>query len=666
MSRALLTSTQHEHTSLMVKTDIGVTKKNGLFTNTSANGSVKSVDRVDEKTGNKHSKKTSTKGPNAIEKKDEKEKKDKKNKKKGKKTPFFHQLKKVRHPAHVKAGLMHIFDQLAVFPSKRLGEMFMENGIADVAESSNAEKIEAAKSRKERALWYSNKTRVAFVGREAANTLMVIFYNPASVSVLMEEIKAKHKDVPAHILVVRFESAFVVIITDANVSSRFPYRSWVESGDSTSCFIWFNIKEISWHQKFPVNNKSNVKFAVLQKATPLTVVGHVLVAYFEAKSKAWTSNSIKDDKTSYHLYVKPIGVLNDPGSATDEDLAGLSWVEQVTEFVSFFSVVKAKTRQDKKGSDLGDIGKSANGMPLEDVPQVGEMTKEDELKKAEEIKKVGEVKDAEAAKQREHVVGMSNSGPIQTGVLDSEVVDPKVDSEVVDPKVVDSKMIEPKVVDSKMVDSKMVDSEMVDSDVVDSDVVDSDVVDSDVVDPKVVDSEMVDSEMVDSEMVDSEMVDSEMVDSEMVDSDMTSMDVLGVDDDGIRQKESNVVALEIVEFVNSLISNIIQQDHLKNKRDEMPVITSVDGKKADNDVKKKAKIDDNVKDKKQVNANNRIQENKIIQEGIDIGICGMNKASCGYFQFDQEHDFYEDDASGMYDAIESCESKWKSPKGRYT
>jgi hypothetical protein len=191
-------------------------------------------------------------------------------------------------------------------------------------------------------------------------------------------------------------------------------------------------------------------------------------------------------------------------------------------------------------------------------------------------------------------------------------------------------------------------------------------VDSDVVDPKVVDSEMVDSEMVDSEMVDSEMVDSEMVDSEMVDSDMTSMDVLGVDDDEIRQKESNVVGLEIVEFVNSLISNIIQQDHLKNKRDEMPVIASVDGKKADNDVKKKAKIDDNVKDKKQVNANNRIQENKIIQEGIDIGICGMNKASCGYFQFDQEHDFYEDDASGMYDAIESCESKWKSPKGRYT
>jgi len=650
MSRALLTSTQHKHTSLMVKTDIGVTKKNGLFTNTSANGSVKSVDIVDEKTGNKHSKKTSIKGPNAIEKKDEKEKtnkKDKKNKKKGKKTPFFHQLKKVRHPAHVKAGLMHIFDQLVVFPSKRLGEMFMENGIADVAESSNVEKIEAAKSRKERALWYSNKTRVAFVGREAANTLMVIFYNPASVSVLMEEIKAKHEEVPAHILVVRFDSAFVVIITDANVSSRFPYRSWVESGDSTSCFIWFNIKEISWHQKFPVKNKTNVKLAVLQKATPLTVVGHVLMAYFEAKSKAWTSNSIKDDKTSYHLYVKPIGALDDPGSATDEDLAGLSWVEQVTEFVSFFSVVKAKTRQDKKYSDLGDIGKSANGMPLEDVPQVGEMTKEDELKKTEETKKVGEVKDAEAAKQRKSVVGMSNSGPIQTGVLDSEVVDPKVlDSEVVDSKVVDSEVVDPKVVDSEVVDPKVVDSE--------------------VVGPKVVDSKMVDSEMVDSEMVDSEMVDSEMMDSEMVDSDMTCMDVLGVDGGEIRQKENNVVGLEIVEFVNSLISNIVQQDHLKNKRDGMPVIASVDGKKADNDVKKKAKIDDNVKDQKQVNSNNRNQENEIIQEGIDIGICGMNKASCGYFQFDQEHDFYQDDGSGMYDAIESCDSKWKSPKGRYT
>ena len=49
-------------------------------------------------------------------------------------------MKKVRHPAQVKAGLMNIFDQLVVFPSKRLGEMFMENGIADVAESSNAEK----------------------------------------------------------------------------------------------------------------------------------------------------------------------------------------------------------------------------------------------------------------------------------------------------------------------------------------------------------------------------------------------------------------------------------------------------------------------------------------------------------------------------------------------
>jgi hypothetical protein len=79
--------------------------------------------------------------------------------------------------------------------------------------------------------------------------------------------------------------------------------------------------------------------------------------------------------------------------------------------------------------------------------------------------------------------------------------------------------------------------------------------------------------------------------------------------------------------------------------------TNGDGKKANVDVNKKVKTYDhakdkmqvNINDKIQVNVNNKIQENEIIQEGIDIGICGMNKASCGYFQFDQEHDFYQDE-----------------------
>jgi hypothetical protein len=186
---------------------------------------------------------------------------------------------------------------------------------------------------------------MAFVGREAVNTLMVIFYNPASVCVLMEEIQRNDKECPAHILIVRFDSAFVAIITDLNVQSRFPYRSLVERGDSSSCFMWFNAKEISWTQKFPVQQRRLKKMEVLQKATPLSIVGHILVTFFEAKSQPWVDGSTSTDKKNYHLYLKPISKLDDDIPVTKEDMVYFSWVESITTFVSRFSVVKRKAVQ---------------------------------------------------------------------------------------------------------------------------------------------------------------------------------------------------------------------------------------------------------------------------------------------------------------------------------
>ena len=144
-------------------------------------------------------------------------------------------MTKVRLPPQIKADLTRIFDQLVTFPFKKLTALFMENGVADIVESGTLTKMEAAIKRKWRAISFCEKTRLDCLGREATNTLMIIFYNPASVSVLMEEIKRRENEVPAQILDVRFHTAFVVI-THANVMSGFPYLSLVDIGDSSSCF----------------------------------------------------------------------------------------------------------------------------------------------------------------------------------------------------------------------------------------------------------------------------------------------------------------------------------------------------------------------------------------------------------------------------------------------
>ena len=565
-------------TKSMVKTNVGISKKTLLAASSSASEVVKSANSVNSKieknskssnssgdhgssTGVVQKKNKTSKGACSIDKKDKQDKKDKKKKK----TPFFHQLKKVRHPAQVKNGLIHIFDQLVSFPSKKLAEMFMENGIADVVESSNSEKIEASKSRKERAVLYSNKTRVAFVGREAANTLMVILYNPASVSVLMEEIKA-NTEFPAHILVVRFDSAFVVIITDENVSSRFPYRSSVERGESTSCFIWFNIKEISWSQKFPSRNQNNVKLAVLQKATPLTVMGHVIVAYFEARSKPWQGNSIKDDKTNFHIYLKPTATLDDPSCATDDELAGLNWVEKITDFVSIFSVVKGKANKENTSVNSKGIEKSTAVEPSV-VLLMEEMKKE-----VEKMNDLKEGKGPDDVKQQTIDVVEKSS---QTGVIDTT---------------------------KKKVDElKQVESVHKADDVQRRSVVD------------------------------------------VMDIDSIGTNVLDV--------RKNEVEAEILIIVNSLVFNIIEKDHLEQRGETLSTSSGEDKMKIIIN-KPEEKLQDDIND-------------TTIQNNIDIGVCGMSKGSHGYFNFDQDHDFYEDDDSGMYDAIRNG-SKWLSPKGRYS
>ena len=259
--------------------------------------------------------------------------------------PRMQLLKKVRYPAQVTSALSKISDQLLLFPDNKLRELFLANGIADIRESQSKDLRDAATRRKERSVSYCEKSQVAFLGREAVNTLMVIFYNPASVCVLVEEIQRNDKEYPAHILIVRFDSAFVAIITDSNVQSRFPYRSLVERGDSSSCFMWFSTKEISWTQKFPVHQRRSKKMEVLQKATPLSIVGHILATFFEAKSQPWVDGSTNTDKKNYHLYLKPILKFDDDIPITNEDMINFSWVKSITEFVSRFSVVKRKAVQ---------------------------------------------------------------------------------------------------------------------------------------------------------------------------------------------------------------------------------------------------------------------------------------------------------------------------------
>ena len=339
----------------------GVDKKNDCVkkagkNKTSTQAPQKSSNKTSTQALQKSSNKTPTQGPHKISKDDKKDKKGKKDKipkkeKTCKNTPVFRSMKKVRFGAQVKTGLSHIFDQLVVFPDKKLAETFMKNGIADVDESRDLSPLDASKNRKDRAISYLKKTRQSFVGREAANTLLVVFYNPASVCFLIEEIYAKNNDIPpANVLVVRFESSFVVIVTDVNIAARFPCRSWMETGDSSSCFLWFNIKDVSWNQKFQIDGRMADKMTVLQKASPLSVVGHVLVAYFQARSQPWGSDSTASDKINYHIYLKPYETLHQASSPTMEDTSEMSWVQHITTFVSRFSFVKAKSTREKMAS----------------------------------------------------------------------------------------------------------------------------------------------------------------------------------------------------------------------------------------------------------------------------------------------------------------------------
>ena len=289
--------------------------------------------------------KTSTHGPHKISKKEVNLTKHTKNDTKQDKIPHFHLMKKVRFPPQVKVGLARIFDQLVTFPYKNVADQFMKNGVEDIVESGTLTKLEASKNRKERAISYCEKIRQDCVGREAANTLMVVFYNPASVSILMEEIKTSDKELPAQILVVRFHTAFVVIVTHANSLSRFPYMPLIETGDYSSCFLWFNTKDITWSQTFPSRKRRVEKMAVLQKATPLTIVGHVIVSFFEARSEPWDHALTITDKTNYNMYIKPIAKMEDNGVAMVDEVLGFSWVRSVTTFVSSFSVVKLKAEK---------------------------------------------------------------------------------------------------------------------------------------------------------------------------------------------------------------------------------------------------------------------------------------------------------------------------------
>jgi hypothetical protein len=67
-------------------------------------------------------------------------------------------------------------------------------------------------------------------------------------------------------------------------------------------------------------------------------------------------------------------------------------------------------------------------------------------------------------------------------------------------------------------------------------------------------------------------------------------------------------------------------------------------------------LQDNIQDNPNDDPNDNIQAAKIqtaeIQAAIDSGICGMDKGSEGYFDFEQDHYYYGDGDTGMYDAIQ--------------
>jgi hypothetical protein len=159
----------------------------------------------------------------------------------------FNEMSKVRHHKSVLTTITSLSEHLIDLPHEDIVSRFSVNGHADVVESLLADRNNAAKNRRKRAArMMSNHMQHYEMGREAMNTLLCVLYSPAAVGEFMRSVFKDKDEDPAHVLVLRFGCAFVVLMSDSRYMKRFSMEWFMRIGDHTSAFVWMNIKDVCW------------------------------------------------------------------------------------------------------------------------------------------------------------------------------------------------------------------------------------------------------------------------------------------------------------------------------------------------------------------------------------------------------------------------------------
>ena len=147
------------------------------------------------------------------------------------------------------------------FPELEYVDMFEANGRADINESVSHDKETVGKDRKYRAhsLWTQFNKAFGVNGRMSTNSLVCVLYDVTAVESLMkavydygQENDDGHERL-ARVLVVRHKAVFILVMTAALSTRQLPLDWLMRQGIHTSTFLWVNIRERSWSQRFNTN-----------------------------------------------------------------------------------------------------------------------------------------------------------------------------------------------------------------------------------------------------------------------------------------------------------------------------------------------------------------------------------------------------------------------------
>jgi hypothetical protein len=145
-------------------------------------------------------------------------------------------------------------DHLSGAPDPHIADGFEESWRADVTfhshDSTSLSDINHARHERAEHAWkLSLESRE---GKEPMNTFMVILYRASALCTMMLQISHSGFDL-AHVLVVRPNHFYLVLLTDADQKGRFPLNAMMKRGGLTSALICLNLKKSSWkaHTKPP-------------------------------------------------------------------------------------------------------------------------------------------------------------------------------------------------------------------------------------------------------------------------------------------------------------------------------------------------------------------------------------------------------------------------------